>query len=445
MTRDVLAAQQLRITFESLHSGITKMPSWVSSLLLEVPGGLGGSFEGHDRIPTAFAAEDAKTCDWHNMMLGNNVGIWKPEKAEIKYQYDYNLKGEEVHVYWPGKTAKGPCNDTMDDKRGCWYRARLLNDVGCRSENRCLHFAAHDGEARHSFTCPSWIRRTDGSPCALPEPTDQTWQACPVKFNIKRVDSGVPQDFKKALLTQCPVEKPVSTKQAGIGGAETDEGGTTGKAKKDDSGDGGEPTNDSGKAKEDAEGTGKKDGAGEGGETLAVAEQAEKETLEHPQSLKKIEEEATKDKEHDEMVDKFVAQHTTHIEKHHCVGSTKDDKDANMLFDIKHNSWFRCTPTWKCEPFDIREIQDPRTTGSSKCGDKLTCKDGEQCFVHRVTSKQSTHECVPGDKVLLLSEGDDVAKFSVPLPLALPGPPPFLALRTLSRSCKSEQRVREFL
>merc|ERR1712039_321024 len=72
---------------------------------------------------------------------------------------------------------------------------------------RCLHFAAHDGEARHTFTCPTWVRRPDGSQCSPPDDPDRTWQACPIKFNLKRVDTSVPQDFKKALLTQCPVEK----------------------------------------------------------------------------------------------------------------------------------------------------------------------------------------------------------------------------------------------
>ena len=28
---------------------------------------------------------------------------------------------------------------------------------------RCIHFAAHDGEPTNTFTCPTWIRDPDGS------------------------------------------------------------------------------------------------------------------------------------------------------------------------------------------------------------------------------------------------------------------------------------------
>jgi len=154
---------------------------------------------------TSFKEEDldekskGAQCNFYNMQLGNNVGHWKGDKPGIQYSYSHDLKGQEVRYWWPGKAGKGECNNLSDDKRGCWYKGRLLNDPSCDEKSHCLHVAAHDGEPSHTFTCPTWLMNNEGLPCQLPE----EWQACPKKFKTLRVDSGIPQDFKNALAEPC--------------------------------------------------------------------------------------------------------------------------------------------------------------------------------------------------------------------------------------------------
>lgn len=326
--------------FLGVFESLGKAAKVVSDAASTVTGGASLGTPDDTEAETAAAAGGTATCDWEDMKLGNNTYIWKAEKPDIKYAYDHDLKGKEVKVWWPGRAEGGECNNVKDPKRGCWYRARLLNDVGCRESERCLHVAAHDGEPRHTYTCPTWVRNDDGHACKLPE----NWQACPPSFVLKRVDSGVPQDFKKALAVQCAKTPEEVEELRNTGGAEFD------------------PKTPQGQEK------------------LAQASKGPKD---------------------------------------HCLGGTKDLKDINMIFDIRHNAWYRCGPNFKCEEFDISKIKDA-SEGVCGGGDQV-CRDGELCFRHRVTSKRSTHECVDGKKVFLLSEGDDVAKFAAPAPL--PAPP----------------------
>jgi len=138
-------------------------------------------------------------CNWYDLQLGNNIGHWKGDRPAIKYQYDHDLKGLELRYWWPGKAGRGECNNVNDTNRGCWFRGRMLNDPSCDEKMHCLHVAGHDGEPAHTYTCPTWLRNHEGLPCKLPP----EWQACPRKFKLMRVDSGVPQDFKDALSEPC--------------------------------------------------------------------------------------------------------------------------------------------------------------------------------------------------------------------------------------------------
>lgn len=155
----------------------------------------GGGGEQEKDVPPGEGAE----CDWYTMELGNNIGHWRGDRPAIKYQYDHDLKGLEIHYWWPGKSTKGECNDLTDKSRGCWFKGRLLNDPSCDDKNHCLHVAGHDGEPAHSYTCPNWITNPEGVPCKLPP----GWQACPRHFHLVRVSSGVPQDFRNALAAPC--------------------------------------------------------------------------------------------------------------------------------------------------------------------------------------------------------------------------------------------------
>jgi len=153
---------------------------------------LGEQHEDHDEL-------DPKLQHLEDFMVGNPTGNWNPTKAKIKTTYDRDLKGHEVAIWWPGRTHKGECNDLRDEKRGCWFRSRLLSDPGCILNQRCLHFATHDGEPTLSYTCPTWVKTMDGTSSKLPD----RWQACPKKFNLARVDTGIPQEFKQAMSQTC--------------------------------------------------------------------------------------------------------------------------------------------------------------------------------------------------------------------------------------------------
>lgn len=138
-------------------------------------------------------------CNFAAMQLGNQAGRWRGGSAQIQQTYQHDLKGQEVRAWWPGNAGQGPCQNLSDAGRGCWYRARLLNDVACTAKRHCLHLAAHDGEATHTYTCPTWIKDHMGRRCSLPK----KWQACPENFHVKRTSTGVPQHLKLALGRTC--------------------------------------------------------------------------------------------------------------------------------------------------------------------------------------------------------------------------------------------------
>merc|ERR1711976_283074 len=76
------------------------------------------------------------------------------------------------------------------------------------------------------------------------------------------------------------------------------------------------------------------------------------------------------------------------------------------MFDIKHNSWYRCTPDLRCENFPIKKILDPMIDGAN-CPDKeQRCDEDQLCFVHRVNKYESSHECVDQKRVKLIADTD---------------------------------------
>lgn len=294
----------------------------------------------------ASAQDAAGTCDWSALEQGNSMVNWKGDRASIKYAYQNNLKGKEIFVWWPGRAAQGECNDLTQTGRGCSYRAKLLNDPECTDENRCLHFAARDGEPTHTYTCPTWVRGKNGKSCPLPD----GWQACPSRFQLKRIDSGVPQALKKALDQKCA--EPAEASAAGG------------------------------------------------------------------------EESRSQD---------------------HCTGSTAKEPLGQMVFDLKRNSWYRCTENFKCEPLNVRAIVDKCASysGTDDASARPTCSADQSCFVRKAGSK-SAYECVNNDKAWVVSDGDDVTKLAVPWPLAVL--PPAASFRgDRPRSCRSVARLAEFL
>jgi len=165
---------------------------------------IGEQHHEHDDPDARLQHQDSDEADpqiqrLRDFMVGNSMGNWSPTKAKIKTTYDYGLKGQEVAIWWPGRTNKGDCNNVRDESRGCWFRSRLLSDPGCLLDQRCLHFAAHDGEPTLTYTCPTWVKNMDGTSSKLPD----RWQACPTKFNLARLDSGIPQEFKQAMSQTC--------------------------------------------------------------------------------------------------------------------------------------------------------------------------------------------------------------------------------------------------
>eukprot|EP00403_Amphidinium_massartii_P022399 CAMPEP_0178396902 /NCGR_PEP_ID=MMETSP0689_2-20121128/13969_1 /TAXON_ID=160604 /ORGANISM="Amphidinium massartii, Strain CS-259" /LENGTH=515 /DNA_ID=CAMNT_0020017593 /DNA_START=13 /DNA_END=1557 /DNA_ORIENTATION=+ len=154
---------------------------------------------------------DDEECDWDGMKVGNNIDHWTGIQGDIRRTYDTQLKGVEIRQWWPGATGNAECDDSTAP-RGCWFRARVLNDPFCTESKRCLHIAAHDGEPSHSYTCPQWVKDPLGKRCKLP--ADKEWQACPMKYNTLRiagVSGSLPTDrapssaeqFKAAINTEC--------------------------------------------------------------------------------------------------------------------------------------------------------------------------------------------------------------------------------------------------
>lgn len=182
----------------------------LAQALLEAPEESGGlaSQQHHETQPHQETAPQASThepdqdreCDFAELTSGNQVTAWQGDRASIKHAYDHSLTGPQVWSWWPGRTRSGECRDVGDASRGCWYRSRLLGDPSCNAEGHCLHTAAHDGEPTHSYTCPTWLRNEQGYRCRLPA----SWQACPDRFSVARLDSEVsPDELKAALSVPC--------------------------------------------------------------------------------------------------------------------------------------------------------------------------------------------------------------------------------------------------
>lgn len=183
----------------SVHDGTLTTPAFVGTNVRRHSSGRDAtSFIDNSKIEENTKPKEVM-CNFYNMQLNNNTGYWKGDKPGIKYHYDHDLQGLEMRYWWPGRSQKGECNDLTDTDRGCWYTGRLLNDPSCDDKARCLHVAGHDGEPSHTYTCPTWMMNHEGIPCKLPP----DWQACPEKFKMLRVDSGIPQEFKNALGSPC--------------------------------------------------------------------------------------------------------------------------------------------------------------------------------------------------------------------------------------------------
>eukprot|EP00927_Polykrikos_kofoidii_P051931 TRINITY_DN45701_c0_g1_i1.p1 TRINITY_DN45701_c0_g1~~TRINITY_DN45701_c0_g1_i1.p1 ORF type:complete len:509 (+),score=87.72 TRINITY_DN45701_c0_g1_i1:20-1546(+) len=379
--------------------------------------------------------ENGVDCDFDQLSLGNQMAHWRTDAPSIRRAYNEDLEGKEIQVFWPGQAEKGECNDVDAKDRSCWYRAKLLNDVSCSTGDHCLHFAAHDGMNRHTYTCPSWVRNSNGMQCKLPP----DWQACPRKFDLKRVDSGVPQDFKSALRTPCPYSEEDEAKLAVMkfrkeaSQAVEDEFDAELKellAKVPE-----EAKKASGTAFVGTDAPLAEQGSNASPEELRTAVDAGKlaETI-RVQKLtpeeKKLEEKvgmvfdednpsmALKQKQLEIKTEMFGEKALSVSEPQAgCSGSTLgvSGQDIAMLFDIRNNSWYRCTHKMRCEPWFIQSIRE----GEGQCGREVCGKD-DQCFVHRVSSKRVTNECIPTEKVWLLSSSDDQAKVEASLVLAPP-------------------------
>merc|ERR1712203_496645 len=65
------------------------------------------------------------------------------------------------------------------------------------------------------------------------------------------------------------------------------------------------------------------------------------------------------------------------LKKDYCLGSTDDAKKFGMFFDVRHNTWYRCTPDMTCEAYDISAIAPKE---GSACGKNAQCKSTEHFF-----------------------------------------------------------------
>ena len=170
---------------------------------------------------------------------------WKRDIAVSTNKFP--LSGERLLV--PGQAAQRPilhrCRPKVEQPVVILFgMLRMPFSIG-----RCIHFAAHDGEPTNTFSCPTWIRDPDGIGSWLSKASLRTfpmtqashaavacrgcklprfnWQACPMRFKMMRVDTGIPQDclmllrpgpphpqpntqvqeFKQALSTPCSAAK----------------------------------------------------------------------------------------------------------------------------------------------------------------------------------------------------------------------------------------------
>lgn len=347
--------------------------------------------------------KDWVDCDLDKMMELNSIGSqWSKDRKNIKSRYGGELKGETVKVWWPGRGHGGKDCDNVDLDRGCWYSSKLLTDPDCGVKGRCLHYAMHTGEPTDTFTCPTWIFREDGKRCKLPQVPGCLWQACPMKFNKKRVDSGIPQAFGEAMRKPCeggrkPIEKAPEFQLDAKHQLKTDP---------KTSGPGGvEPANQAqAEEKTDPGGSAEEDDTADAQEERPVNDGA-----------------GTVDVDSTVSPDSF------------CKGGPLTETPV-MVIDLKKNSWARCNcklesasasssthdsashenmdmelicrKNMHCEDINIRRID---TTPKPQCGDK-TCGSGEQCFVHLDDTGKEAYQCVKDQHVWLVTAGDDMAR-----------------------------------
>lgn len=349
----------------------------------------------------------AADCDFEggSLMEGHPLPRKLVARHELYQNYANNLKnGAEVSVWWPGRTVKGECNE-VSGERGCWTKARLLNDTACLAKDRCLHVAYHDGENSHTYTCPTWVRalNPDGSTGATCKSPDG-WQACPPKFTLLRLDSEVRAEFMVAKKNDCTtgasaleaVGQPqaqdagVSSSAAVAGQHPAQDASTSsssealpGQPPVHDEGaalppglpakqppvhhasmpSAESPHADEGRAAEELPGTEAAAKAGQVGSpaTLAAADGQPPDA----QALNA-----------NKGVRKATAGSPDREEGNCIVGPNEfiDKKHSNLIFDVQDNQWYRCRNNLRCKKIFIRDIQFAGTA-PVKVGEEPTIRD----------------------------------------------------------------------
>jgi len=403
-------------------------------------------------------------CNWSDMQQDNVVSEWNGDKNLIHLAYKHDLRGPEIVHWWPGKAAKGECNDLTDKTRGCWYRARLLTDPACSLAKHCLHVAAHDGEPLYSFTCPTWVRNGMGLPCKLP----QGWQACPERFTLLREGDGMPQEFREAVSTECrkkaadPGEKPGKNSTSPTC-KECVDSGKAWRPKTEECTDNCEDVKDDDTAcymdketcpkpselstetktpqqpvtdkdkKQSAESESKKEGQDSAGPSCEVCVDSgkawrpkTKECTDNCDDVMDDEDACYTEKDKCPKPAAPVEEQTKPSEQTGCMAKVEGLQDLSMYFDLRNNQWYRCTKQLMCEKFDIAEIS--KKSGGA-CGDKR-CKDVETCVGHPETPTQHKWLCVPDQKFFVIGASEEkIERDSAYLPLGFLLPPVVVAWR----------------
>merc|ERR1712130_785285 len=95
-------------------------------------------------------------------------------------------------------------------------------------------------------------------------------------------------------------------------------------------------------------------------------------------------------------------------------------REQRAIFDVRNNSWYRCSPQMKCEAYDIGDIA---SEGGTQCG-KTKCKSTEHCFTHRISPTLKSFHCVPDARVFVIDAINEPRELVNPWPLV------FIALHT---------------
>lgn len=408
--------------------------------------------------------EDEVECDWDEMELGNQPGMWKTSVPAIKHAYDNNLQGQEVSAFWPGRAQEGECNDLTDLSRKCWYRGRMLNDIGCDAPgSHCLHMAFHDGMNRHTFTCPTWVRDSQGRHCKQP----LNWQACPRKFTLKRVDTEAPQRFAAMLARSCSApskqdlaKKDVMLAKAQLAEALSEEKSPAGPAAPLAAG----SKRTLGVYSSSIQFGGIRSGfataSGQGAHEVASAVvgaaanyfgvaanstgaaanpgSAQPTTARHNAAALRVRMAYDED-----TLGPGALRAPEPSGNCHENNATEgiEGKNAVMIFDIQQNKWHRCSKDMRCEPWFVQSIregqgkcgprpddivasasrsgeaggdgksaQDIRTDTGPWKGQLQVCSAEEQCFHHYLSSVRSEWECIPDKSVWVISASDEKAR-----------------------------------